>query len=351
LNPQGLSRFRTLLPYLLVWCIGFVIGWVVIWLFVPQIELSVLRSWISDRIATFTTVFLGIFIEAVPFLLLGTMASGLVEVFLRRDWLLQRLPGHPIVGAVLGGSMGMIFPVCECGTVPLTRRLIAKGLPASIGIAFLLAAPVVNPIVIASTIAAFGMSHMVLWRVLLSLFIAVLVGVIFSVENRTSHLLRSTGSHHHHPMTFEEVVDGNRVYSRTRQLQQAMAIAGDEFFEMGRYLVLGALLASLMQAFLPQALLLGISKGPVLSVLVMIALAVVLSVCSTVDSFVALAFVGSFTPGSILAFLVFGAMIDIKSVFMYSGVFQRRVVLYLILLPFFLTLIVSVSINLFLPWF
>jgi uncharacterized membrane protein YraQ (UPF0718 family) len=123
-------------------------------------------------------------------------------------------------------------------------------------------------------------------------------------------------------------------------------IAVDEFFEMGRYLILGSLLAALMQTVVPQSVLLGVSQGPFSSVLAMIALAVVLSVCSTVDAFIALAFANTFTLGSVLAFLVFGPMVDIKSTLLFLRVFKRKAVAYLILLPLVMTLLFAVFMNL-----
>ena len=125
-----------------------------------------------------------------------------------------------------------------------------------------------------------------------------------------------------------------------------MQVASDEFFEMGRFLILGSALAALMQTLVPQESLLALGTGNVLSVLFMQALAYILSVCSTVDSFLALAFVNTFTTGSIISFLSFGPMVDIKSTLMFTGVFKRRIVLYLILLPFAMNLLAGVFINL-----
>src|SRR5690606_36564556 len=119
-----------------------------------------------------------------------------------------------------------------------------------------------------------------------------------------------------------------------------------EFFEMGRYLIIGSMLAAGMQTLISQNVLLALGEGPIISVLVMQALAFLLSVCSTVDAFLALAFVGTFTTGSIVAFLTFGPLVDIKSTLMFLGVFQRRIVLYLILLPLLMTLLIGVWINL-----
>ena len=123
-------------------------------------------------------------------------------------------------------------------------------------------------------------------------------------------------------------------------------MAGDDFLDMVRYLIVGSMLAAAMQTLVPQSLLLAVGQGPVISVIIMQVLAFVLSVCSTVDAFLALAFSGAFTTGSILAFLTFGPMVDIKSSLMFFGVFQKRIVLYLIVLPFLLSLLIGVIWNL-----
>lgn len=309
--------------------------------------------WAPDglaRLSTFATIFLGIFIEAVPFLLLGTLASGLVEVFINREALARRIPRSALGGAVAGSLMGFLFPVCECGVVPLVRRLFRKGLPLPVGVAFLLAAPVINPIVLVSTATAFGWGPMLAWRFGLTFAIAILTGLVFAVERQPARLLR--------PAAWAPIAGASGAVAAAPRpglragFNRALVIAGDEFFEMGRFLVAGSLLAALMQTFVPQATLLRIGSTPLLSVLVMVTLAVVLSICSTVDSFVALAFAGSFTPGAVLAFLVFGPMVDIKSTLMFLGVFRRRTVLYLILLPLMMTLVAAMAINLGAPaWF
>jgi uncharacterized membrane protein YraQ (UPF0718 family) len=294
--------------------------------------------WLWEKLNVFATVFLGIFIEAVPYLLLGTLASGLVEVFLDRDQMSKWISHRPVAAAVGGAFMGLVFPVCECGVVPLTRRLFNKGLPLSAGISFLLAAPVLNPIVILSTASAFGWGQMLLWRMGISLTIAITVGLVFSVEKDPSNILRPAPplDHDHHHET---------PATLTGKLRQALLITADEFFEMGRYLIIGAMLAAALQTFIPQSSLLAIGSGPVLSVLVMLALAVVLSICSTVDAFVALGFLGSFSFGSVLSFLTFGPMVDIKSVIMYLQVFRRKPVAYLVAIPFMMSLLAGVLFN------
>jgi hypothetical protein len=186
-------------------------------------------AWLGDRLNVFATVFLGIFVEAVPYLLLGTLASGLVEVFLDRERMSRWISGRPAAAAVSGAFMGMVFPVCECGVVPLTRRLFHKGLPLSAGISFLLAAPVLNPIVVFSTAAAFGWGQMLAWRFGLSLLIAVVTGLIFSVEKEAGTVLRPTFPIHEH-----DHVHGAGNVSFVERIRGALMITVDEFFEMGR---------------------------------------------------------------------------------------------------------------------
>src|SRR6266542_497507 len=127
---------------------------------------------LPDLLQTYVTRFLGIFIEAVPFLLLGAFASGAIAVFVTPDDMARVIPRNKLLATLMGALLGMIFPVCECGVMPVVRRLYQKGLPISAGIAFVLGAPVLNPIVIASTYAAFGLSAVFWGRIGFSFLVA-----------------------------------------------------------------------------------------------------------------------------------------------------------------------------------
>lgn len=299
-------------------------------------------------IGIFSTRFLGIFIEAAPFLLLGTLASGLIEAFVTADDIARFIPRHKFISPVVGAFLGFVFPVCECGVVPVVRRLFLKGLPMSVGVAFLLAAPVINPIVLVSTYVAFGWGPILIGRFVLTIAVSVIVGWVFATSARPEHVLR--------PASLVPAMGGStgalplpRRKSLGTGVREALRLAADEFFDMGRYLVLGTVLAAALQTLVSQETLLALGRGPVVSVIVMQGLAFLLSVCSTVDSFLALAFVGTFTGGSILAFLVFGPMVDIKSAMMFNGIFKGRIVLYLILLPLLLVMLIGFWINLNVP--
>lgn len=303
------------------------------------------RIFLEQRFQTFVTIFLGIFIEAAPFLLVGSLVSGFIAVFVNQTMLDRYLPRRALPAAVSGALMGLFFPVCECGVVPVARRLYEKGLPMSIGIAFLLAAPVVNPVVLISTYAAFGWGPVLWGRVGFSFLVATVVGLLFHLAQPREVLLPAINAAHNAASCGHDHMPAVQQPFGVR-LQSALMTAGDDFLDMARYLITGSLLAAAMQTLVSQNTLLAIGQGPVLSVLGMQALAFVLSVCSTVDAFLALAFSSVFTTGSIISFLTFGPMVDIKSSLMFLGVFQRRIVLYLIVLPFLLTLLIGVFWNL-----
>jgi uncharacterized protein len=316
-------------------------------------------------IQTFATVFLGIFIEAMPFVLLGALVSGIIGVFVRDETVARLLPRGRVAAPVVGSLLGLLFPVCECGVVPVTRRLVNKGASVGLGVAFLFASPVINPIVLWSTYAAFGGNwHMVAWRAGLTFAIASLVGFVFACHPDGRALLKAAPTAlGYHPLPSaaggvddmhghaHDEHDGHTGHDHAamplaEKLRHVCEHSAMEFFEMGKFLVFGAILASLLQSLVPRQALLSIGQSPVGSVLVMVVLAVVLSVCSTVDAFLVLTFAGTFTTGAILAFLVFGPMVDIKSTLMFLTVFKGRAVALMVALAAVLVLLATIFINL-----
>jgi uncharacterized protein len=302
---------------------------------------------LGNQLSTFSTRFLGIFIEAASFLLLGSLVSGLIGAFVSNEEIARFIPRNRFAAIFMGSVLGFIFPVCECGVVPVTRRLYQKGLPVAVGITFLLAAPVMNPIVLASTYAAFGWGPILIGRFVITWIIALIIGLLFSLQESPQRILL--------PKELPVITGGSgeAVAALPRKrvallpgLREALKLASEEFFEMGRYLIIGTFLATLMQTFVSQEMLKTLATNPVNSVLVMAGLAFLLSVCSTVDAFLGLSFAQNFTPGSILTFLTFGPMVDIKSTLMYMGVFKPRVVLYMVILPFLISVLIGIWLNL-----
>lgn len=308
---------------------------------------------IGTALSIFSTRFLGIFIEAVSFLLLGTIISGMISVFVSNNFLTRIIPRNPVAATVVGSMLGFIFPVCECGSVPVARRLYQKGLPISVGITFLLAAPVMNPIVLASTYAAFGWGPVLIGRYVITLIMALSIGLLFTLQNRPQRMLNANA--------LATIAGGSSTANAAAVraprpalipgVKQALKLAGEEFFDMGRYLIIGVMLASAMQTFIGQDQLKGFATDPILSVLGMAALSFILSLCSTTDAILALSFASPlsglrFTTGSILTFLTFGPMVDIKTTMLYLSVFKRRTVAYMVVLPLLLSVLIGIWLNL-----
>jgi uncharacterized membrane protein YraQ (UPF0718 family) len=327
----GLSVILTVLTYLLL-------TGTLSRLLNGEITLAELWAWFNAM----TTIFLGIFIEAVAFLLVGVLMSAFIQVFVTPETIERVVPKNRVGATLTGSLLGLVFPVCECGSVPAARRLMNKGAPVPLGVAFLLAAPVINPVVIASTWIAFdGDPWIVGGRVGLTLLIAGTIALIFSMHPDPRSLLITAPA----PIAACCNHDDEKTNIASR-LRSVAAHSSTEFFEMGQYVVFGALLAALAQTIIPQEVLLQIGGNPVSSVIVMMALALLLSICSTVDAFVALGFASTFNTGALLAFLVFGPMIDIKSVLLFMSTFKARAVALLVLLATQMAFLAAVWINL-----
>jgi uncharacterized membrane protein YraQ (UPF0718 family) len=267
-------------------------------------------------IRTYLVIFGSLLIQALPFVMLGALAASLVEVFVPIGTLerLARLPRPLRLPAA--ALAGLAFPICECGSVPVARRLAQRGLPPSAAVTFMLAAPVLNPVVVASTFIAFR-GRSTLWtmvggRFLLGFLVAVIVGWL--VGNRAPDELLKPNPEEVH----EVPVELGRPEERWRRF---FAHLGNDFLFMGRYLILGAAAAAAIQTFLPTSVLDGVAQRTVLSLVVMMGLAALLSLCSESDAFVAASFV-QFGPSAQLAFLVFGPMVDLKLLALYSGTFR-----------------------------
>jgi len=290
------------------------------------------------------TVFLGIMVEAMPFVLLGVIASSFIRTYVSTDFLLRVIPKNPILAAFSGAMIGFVFPVCECGNIPLARRLILKKVPPFVVITFLLAAPVLNPIVIAATYTAFRDQLEILWlRLAMSLFVAMAIGLIFYLVGKPEkvvrpHLMEENAGHDH----------DCKIQGKLPKFLSFLSGMRGEFIEMTAILSFGALIASFSQVIVPREVITSIGTNAFTSILAMMLLAAVISICSNVDSFFALSYVNTFTPGSILAFLVFGPMIDIKAIAMLRTTFSTGAVFWLSFLAFKLTLVLTLFYNYFL---
>lgn len=330
------------------------------------------------------TLFLSLLVEAIPFLLLGVLFSGLLLFFVDESKLVKILPKNPLLGAFAGSCIGFLFPVCECGNVPVARRLLMQGVPAPVAIGFLLAAPTINPIVFWSTWVAFrDQPEIVFLRIGLSLTIATIIGWVFSAQADLRPMLqpivaraiqvrndtaKSEATSGISPLlqsgTFILGQPGQPLRLDTSEMQASMVAAAtlnkplndrlylllentvQELRELGGVLILGSAIAAIIQVFVPREIILGLGQGPITSILAMMLLAGLVSICSTVDSFFALSFASLFTSGSLLAFLVFGPMIDLKGLGLMLSIFRTRAVIYLMVLAAQLTFLFTLFINL-----
>jgi uncharacterized protein len=323
------------------------------------------------------TLFLSLLVEAIPFLLLGVLLSGILLFFVDEGKLVRLAPKNPLLGAFAGSCIGFLLPVCECGNVPVARRLIVQGVPLPVAVGFLLAAPVINPIVIWSTWIAFRDQPEILWlRIIFSLLIATIIGWVFSMQKDVKSLLQTAVALSMvKPLPVEDLqtptllrsgnfmlgggesLEAKMTASLQRKPKISLAERGNllldntmqELRELGGILVLGSALAALIQTFTPRELILGLGQGSVSSILAMMLLAGLISICSTVDAFFALSFAGAFTSGSLLAFLVFGPMFDLKGIGLLLSVFKPKAIFYLFALAaqlvFLLTLFVNFNVN------
>jgi uncharacterized membrane protein YraQ (UPF0718 family) len=268
-----------------------------------------------EWVRTFLVIFGSLLIQALPFVVIGALAAALVEVFVPVAALerVGRLPRPLQLPAA--ALAGVLFPICECGSVPVARRMMLRGLAPSAAITFMLAAPVLNPVVLASTFVAFRgrttLWTMVTGRFVLGMLVAMAVGWV--IGDRATDGLLKTRSNERYELELE------RPEARWRRF---FAHLGDDFLFMTRYLLIGATIAAAIQTFLPASLLTGLADLPILSVVAMMGLAVLLSLCSESDAFVAASFV-QFAPSAQLGFLVLGPMVDMKLLALYAGTFRR----------------------------
>lgn len=269
------------------------------------------------------TIFISIIIEALPFIVLGVFISAVIQMFVTEEMIAKVMPKNRFLSIAFGTGMGALFPACECGIVPITERLVRKNVPLSAAIAFMLTGPIINPVVIFSTFVAFGDSwEMALLRCGLAIFTAVLTAIAISYffsENQLREFVEAKLHHHH----------GREVQHAPSFLQKITGTidhAIDEFFSVGKFLVFGGLISAAMQTFFRTSTLLSLGQTKMAAILIMMLLAFIMSICSEADAFIASSFNGMFGTPAILAFLVFGAMVDIKNLLMMMHSFKRKFV-------------------------
>lgn len=300
-------------------------------------------SFIPNSVLQMSTIFLSIVIEALPFVLLGCLISGALQVFLTPERVKRWLPDNRFLSILTGSVLGFFFTSCECGIVPIVHQFVKKGVPVHTAFAFMLTAPIINPIVIFSTFIAFGNSwEMAGWRMVGSFVVALIIGIwlaYFQKESVLKTKIQQTIDHNHHHNHHHDHIHGTNKHEevkigRIKQLSQqtghVLTHSIDEFFDTGRYLIVGGLIAASMQTYLPTRVMLTLGSTKILAIIIMLLLAFTMSLCSEADAFIGSSLLSLFGTAPVVAFLVFGPMVDIKNLLMMKRYFNGRFILMLI---------------------
>ncbi|MEO5714645.1 MAG: permease [Luteolibacter sp.] len=300
-----------------------------------------------DSKQDFAYAFLSILFEGAPFILLGTLISGFIDVYLPAGTMDRFLPRSKYRAVLTAGLLGAVFPVCECAVVPVIRRLVKKGLPVSCALTYMLAAPIVNPITALSTWKAFqgqDAAMMTSSRLLLGYLIAVGVGFIVLKLPLASVLKarlveslekeEAARDHHHHD--HDNCCGHDHADDGGQKLVAAFRSAMKDFVDVAVYFAIGVTITALFNTGIaPGAQWLdSLAKNQAAAPAALMGLAFILSLCSTSDAFIA-ATLAKFTWGAKLAFLTFGPMMDVKLLFLYQTVLSRRFIFWLAVGLFF----------------
>jgi len=270
-------------------------------------------------------------------MLIGSVVSGVIEVFIPTR-VIDKIIQKNSFAAFSGAGLGFFIPVCECAIVPVVRRLLLKGVPVPGAIAFMLAAPTLNPIVIWSTSVAYsGDWFIVFSRVFFGFFIASFCAFFIGLFLKNNEALQTTHSlddhgehgqgcgcghtHEHHGHTVG--TDSQRV-AFSKRLLSSIAHARDDFLLVGPFLVLGTFIAALIRSSIPLSAIESLADNAFMTIGSMMGFAFALNLCSEADAFIAATFAGIISLSGQMAFMVLGPMLDIKLLFMYKSVFTKK---------------------------
>ncbi|MED4266651.1 permease [Priestia megaterium] len=286
----------------------------------------------NSSLLQMNTIFISILIEALPFILLGVIISGIIQIFVTEEMMAKAIPKNKFGAIVLASVIGALFPACECGIVPITRRLMAKGVPLYAAIPFMLTGPIINPVVLFATFVAFGNDwKMMIERGVVAFLVSLIVGLILAFQFKT-------------PQVKNEILVHTSSKKMSEKIGEALKHTIDEFFSVGKFVIIGGLIAAAMQTYVKTSTLMALGHGAVSSNVVMMGLSYILSLCSSADAFIASSFRSTFNDSAIIAFLVFGPMFDIKNTLMMLSQFKTKFVFSLFAYVFILVLVLSLLI-------
>lgn len=288
-------------------------------------------------------VFISMILEALPFILIGSIASSVIQIYVSEDIVKRILPKSRIISIIFAAFMGLFIPICECAIVPITRSLMKKGIPIAVAVVFMLTVPIVNPVVIASTFYAFKDINIVLIRVFGGITCAIIIGLLVEIfTKRNEQVIKSTSEYENICDCGCETID--YFYNKSK-LRLCLEHANKEFLNILRYYIFGSFLSSLFVVIVKEDFIEQYSKGIILPIVIMMLLAFLLSLCSEADAFIAKGFIDYFGIPAVSAFLIFGPMLDLKNAIIISSYFKKSFTVKIITLIVLIVLAFSISLS------
>lgn len=300
----------------------------------------------GEQAAAAVTLALSIILQALPFILLGVLASSLIRLLLREEWVARVAPRSGVMGVITGALLGLCFPVCDCGVMPVARSLLNKGVSRYTVFSYLLTAPVINPVVIVATALAFQWNWgLVLLRLCGTFFVGTLTALLLGFFFRDGELgpILAFGA---------KGLKGGTVFSiaanhgrEKHSVHELFLHTADEFFDIGGYLILSAFLAAAIQVWVPKGVLFQYIGNPYLAIGAMMILAISMSLCSEADAFVARALANQFPLGSVLAFLTIGQILDVRNIILFGKNFRPSLCIVIAVMSLALTFLWGLGID------
>ncbi len=300
-----------------------------------------------ETIKDISIVFISIFFESLPFLLLGAIISSIIENYVSNDTMAKLIPKNKIFGCIVGVILGFFLPACDCAVIPVTKRLIKKKVPINVAVSFMLASPIINPVVLLSTYYAFfDKNPNIFWfRLLFGIVIALIVGIIIGIIFNNKQVIKNEMLEDEECECHNHECHGQHKHSFKESFVNICKHTLFDVIDVLKFLMFGAFIASCVQVLLPRSVLLVFSNNNVLSILVLMIFAYLISLCSTSDSFVGKSLLSSFSKSSVLAYLLLGPMIDVKNTFVLLGNYKKKFTICLISSIFIVVFIVSLLIG------
>ena len=291
-----------------------------------------------DILKNVSIIFMSIFFESLPFLLLGSFLSSIIETYVSNETIAKLIPKNKVLGSLAGVFLGFFLPACDCAVIPVSKRLLKKKVPVNVVVSFMLASPIINPVVLLSTYYAFYKTNSeIFWyRFILGIVVALVIGIIMGIIFGNKEVVNDCE---------DEECSCCHSHSSKNKILEVIKHTGIDLFDVVKYLMLGALIASLVQTLLPRNILSFFNESKALSVIALMLFAYLISLCSTSDSFVGKSLLSSFSKVSIIAYLLIGPMIDIKNTFVLLGNYNKKFVLTLISLIFTIIFIVTMVVS------